>query len=58
MSETKRPSLEQTLYMGLKCIAVMISDLELATRPGVSEREQEIARERVRELARTLQSMG
>ena len=54
----KSPNLEHTLYMGLKCIAVMIEDLELATRPGVPEAEQALARDRVRQLVATLKTLG
>ena len=48
---------EKTLHMGLKCIALMIEDLELATREATDPAERAIARARVRELVVTMKGL-
>lgn len=48
---------EKTLHMGLKCIALMIEDLELATREDTEPSEKAIARARVRELVQTMKGL-
>jgi hypothetical protein len=48
---------EKTLHMGLKCIALMIEDLELATREDTDPAERAIARARVRELVVTMKGL-
>lgn len=58
MNEARMAQMEQNLHMGLKCLALVMEDLEIATRPGVPLHEQEIARNRVRELLVTLKSLG
>jgi hypothetical protein len=44
--------LEATLNMGLRCMATLIEDLEMATNPDVPAYEREVARTRVRDLAK------
>lgn len=54
--EKKTQQLDETLYMGLKCMTVLLEDVELATRTDgtVSPHEVDVARARVRELVATL----
>jgi hypothetical protein len=54
--EKKTQQLDETLYMGLKCITVLLEDVELATRTdgSVSPHEVDVARARVRDLVATL----
>lgn len=54
--EHKAQQLDQTLYMGLKCMTVLLEDIELATRTDgtVSPHEVDVARARVRDLVATL----
>jgi len=56
MLEKKTQQLDETLYMGLKCMTVLLEDVELATRTDgtVSPHEVDVARARVRELVATL----
>lgn len=49
--------LDSTLFMGLKCITVLMDDIELMTRDDVSHEEREVARRRVRELIQTMKGM-
>lgn len=49
--------LDSTLFMGLKCITVLMADIELMTRDDVSTEEREIARLRVRDLIQTMKGM-
>jgi hypothetical protein len=56
-AEQRLAQQEKTLHMGLKCIALMIEDLELATRAGVAPEEQAVARQRVRELVGTMKAL-
>jgi hypothetical protein len=50
-------SMDRTLFMGLKCMTVLLEDLELATRDDVSQEEREIARLRIREMISSLKGM-
>jgi hypothetical protein len=56
-AEQRLTQQEKTLHMGLKCIALMIEDLELATREGTDPAERAIARQRVRELVGTMKAL-
>lgn len=58
MLEKKVQQQDETLYMGLKCMTVLLEDLELATRTdgSVSPHEVDVARARVRDLVATLKN--
>jgi hypothetical protein len=51
-TEQRVAQLESTLNMGLRCLATLLEDLELATNPEIPVYEREVARTRVRDLAR------
>ncbi len=56
-AEQRLAQQEKTLHMGLKCIALMIEDLELATREGTDPAERAIARARVIDLIGAMKSL-
>lgn len=57
--QQKVESLDRTLFMGLKCMTVLMEDLEIATREdgSVPQHEREVARVRIREMVATMKSM-
>jgi hypothetical protein len=56
-AEQRLAQQEKTLHMGLKCIALMIEDLELATRENADPTERAIARARVIDLVGTMKAL-
>lgn len=50
-------TLDNTLFMGLKCMTVLMEDVELATRDDVESHERMIARDRVREMVAMMKEM-
>jgi hypothetical protein len=54
--ERRCAELDKTLFMGLKCMTVLLEDVELATRVdgSVSPHETDMARARVLDMISTL----